>query len=106
MYKILLVEDDMALHYVYKKMKIWGENDFCISKIASNGKEALEILENDEFDMVVTDIRMPVLDGIGLLKKMSEKKIDIYTIILSSYDEFEYARQAMIYGAADFIVNR
>ena len=62
------------------------------------------MLENDEFDMVVTDIRMPVLDGIGLLKKMSEKKIDIYTIILSSYDEFEYARQAMIYGAADFIV--
>ena len=104
MYKILLVEDDMALHYVYKKMKIWSENDFCIRKIASNGKEALEMLENDEFDMVVTDIRMPVLDGIGLLKKMSEKKIDIYTIILSSYDEFEYARQAMIYGAADFIV--
>ena len=104
MYKILLVEDDMALHYVYKKMKIWSENDFCISKIASNGKDALEILEKDEFDMVVTDIRMPVLDGIGLLKKMSEKKIDIYTIILSSYDEFEYARQAMIYGAADFIV--
>ena len=56
-------------------MKIWSENDFCIRKIASNGKEALEMLENDEFDMVVTDIRMPVLDGIGLLKKCQRKKL-------------------------------
>lgn len=104
MYKILLVEDDMALHYVYKKMKVWEKNDFTIACIASNGKEALEVLERQEFDMLVTDIRMPVLDGICLLKKMSERKIDIYTIILSSYNEFEYARQAMIYGAADFIV--
>ena len=65
--------------------------DLGSSKIsASMGK-----IENDEFDMVVTDIRMPVLDGIGLLKKMSEKKIDIYTIILSSYDEFEYAQEVI-----------
>lgn len=104
MYKILLVEDDMALHYVYKRMKIWEEKGFCISDIATNGKEALKKLDVQKFDMIITDIRMPVLDGIGLLKKLSECDIDIYTIILSSYDEFEYARQAMIYGAADFIV--
>lgn len=104
MYKILLVEDDIALHYVYKRMKIWDEKGFCISDIAKNGKEALKKLDVQKFDMIITDIRMPVLDGIGLLKKISEYGMDIYTVILSSYDEFEYAKQAMIYGAADFIV--
>ncbi len=104
MYKILLVEDDMALHFVYKRMKVWNEEGFEINMTATNGRDALKILDEHKFDMVITDIRMPILDGIGLLKKMSEKQIKIYTIILSSYDEFEYARQAMIYGAADFVV--
>ncbi len=104
MYKILVVDDDAALRFVYRKMNVWKEQGFEIAKEASNGRDALENLKNEKFDVVITDIRMPILDGIEMLRKMRERGITIYTILLSSYNEFEYARQAMILGASDFVV--
>ena len=104
MYQILLVDDDFALRYVYRRMKIWEEMGFVIKDEASNGKEAYDLLQKNTYDVVITDIRMPVLDGIGLLKKMQEHRIMPYTILLSSYNEFEYARQALLLGASDFVV--
>lgn len=104
MYKILIVEDDSALRYVYSKMKAWKNCGFIIASEASNGKEALEILEKETFDLVMTDIRMPFVDGLSLLKAIKEKNIDTFSILVSSYNEFEYARQGLILGASDFIV--
>lgn len=104
MYKILIVDDDEALRFVYRKMTVWAEQGFEIAKESSNGRDALEILKQDTFDVVITDIRMPIVDGIEMLRKMREKGIMTYTILLSSYNEFEYARQAMILGASDFVV--
>ncbi len=104
MYRILLVEDDSALRYVYSKMKTWVGNGFEISAEASNGKEALELLDKEEFDLVVTDIRMPFVDGLTLLSKIKERSIDVVSVLLSSYNEFEYARQGLVLGAFDYIV--
>ena len=104
MYKILLAEDDSALRYVYSKMKTWVEHGFEITAEASNGRMALEILEKQHFDLVVTDIRMPLVDGLTLLKEIKKRKINVFSILISSYNEFEYARQGLILGAFDFIV--
>lgn len=104
MYRILIVDDDPALRFIYKKMSIWQEYGFEIIEESSNGKDSIEKQEKGSFDIIITDIRMPILDGIGMLQKMREKGIMTYTILLSSYNEFEYARQAMILGASDFIV--
>lgn len=104
MYKILLVEDDSAMRYIYKRMKTWVEQGFEIVAEASNGKTALELLEKQQFDIVVTDIRMPIVDGITLLKEIKKRKIDVFAILISSYNEFEYARQGLILGAFDYIV--
>lgn len=104
MYRILIVDDDAALRFVYRKMSVWKDYGFEIAEEASNGRDALEKLKKQNFDIVITDIRMPILDGIEMLRKMREKGIMTYTILLSSYNEFEYARQAMILGASDFIV--
>ena len=65
MYRILLVEDDEALRYVYARMNAWQENGFCLAAQAANGKQALEQLDKERFDLIVTDIRMPFVDGLA-----------------------------------------
>lgn len=104
MYKVLLVEDDTALRFIYSKMKTWSECGFSIAAEAANGKQALEILENKSFDLIFTDIRMPFVDGIEMLQKLHDNGNTIPVIFASSYDEFEYARQGLILGAFDYLL--
>lgn len=104
MYKVLIVEDDKNMCFLYRKMKEWENCGFRISNIVYNGKEALEQLEKNSYDVVVTDIRMPDMDGITLLKEIKEKDISVLTVLSSSYDEFEYARQGILFGTFDFLV--
>ena len=103
MYRVLIVEDDPALRYIYSKMKAWKKYDFIIASEVSNGKEALQILEQEKYDFIFTDIKMPFIDGLGLLEKLKELAIDSYIALMSSFSEFEYARQGMILGASDYI---
>ncbi|MBU5460362.1 response regulator transcription factor [Anaerostipes sp. MSJ-23] len=104
MYKVLIVEDDENMRFLYTKMKEWEECGFRIAATAENGKEALEKIEKQSFDMVLTDIRMPDMDGIALLKRIKEMEIPLVTVLVSSHDEFEYARQGILFGAFDFLV--
>ncbi len=104
MYNVLLVEDDAALRFIYSKMKTWTECGFKIAAEAANGKAALELLDKKEFDLIFTDIRMPFVDGIEMLRTLSEKGNTVPVIFASSYDEFEYARQGLILGAFDYLL--
>ncbi|MDE6425847.1 MAG: response regulator [Ruminococcus sp.] len=104
MYNVLLVEDDSTLRFIYSKMKTWTECGFTIAKQASNGKDALEILKKHTFDLIFTDIRMPFVDGIEMLRKLAASDNKIPVIFASSYDEFEYARQGLILGAFDYLL--
>ena len=104
MYRILLVEDDEALRYVYARMHAWQENGFCLAAQAANGKQALKQLEKERFDLIVTDIRMPFIDGLELLREMRRSEIQTPVILVSSYGEFEYAREGLVLGAFDYIV--
>lgn len=104
MYNVLLVEDDTTLRFIYSKMKTWTECGFRIAKQAGNGKDALAILEKESFDLIFTDIRMPFVDGIEMLRRLAEKGNTIPVVFASSYDEFEYARQGLILGAFDYLL--
>lgn len=104
MYKVLIAEDDEAVRYVYSRMKIWNECGFKLEKQVSDGREAIDTLESENFDLILTDIRMPWIDGIELLKKIRESGRDTEVIFVSTYNDFEYARQGLILGAFDYIL--
>ena len=104
MYKILLAEDDADMRFIYSRMSVWKECGFVIAKEVSNGKDALAVLRSEDFDLVLTDIRMPFIDGIELLGKINELGIDVAVAFISSYDEFEYARKGLVLGAFDYLL--
>lgn len=104
MYSVLLVEDDPTIRFIYKKMKEWNMLGFEIEKEAEHGKGALEALDEKKYDLVFTDVRMPVMNGIELVEKMNEKNYDNYVVIASYYDEFEYVRQGLRLGVTDYLI--
>ena len=104
MYKVMLVEDDEAIRYVYSKMKAWGKYGFCIVNEAENGKCAVEQIKSQDIDVIFTDIRMPQMDGITMMKEIRKDYPDVQFVFISSYNEFEYAREGLRLGAFDYIV--
>lgn len=104
MFKVMIVDDMEVLQRDVKRLKLWGENSgFIIEEEAKDGQEALEKLQAKSIDLVITDIRMPNMDGIELLQQISEKKLCPFTVLLSDYTEYNYARQGFLYGAFDYI---
>lgn len=104
MYNVLFVDDDISLRYIVSKMKVWNNSEFRITKQAKNGQEALEFLENYDFDVVITDIRMPIIDGLELLELIRERNIDVFVVLVSTYSEFEYAKRGLQLGAVDYVI--
>jgi two-component system response regulator YesN len=100
----MIVDDMDIVRIELKRFKLWEKNGFVIAGEARNGHEALEKLDKADFDMVITDIRMPKVDGIELLKRITEKKLCPCVILCSDYSEFRYAKQGLVLGAFDYIV--
>lgn len=105
LFKVLIVDDSDFQRMELKRLKLWGEiSGFIITGEARNGQEALEKMKLDSFDLVITDIRMPKVDGIELLIKIMEKGLASCVVFLSEYTEFRYAKQGLAYGAFDYLV--
>ncbi len=104
MYKVMLVDDMSICIKQIKRMRLWtGETDFSIAAEASNGYDALEILRNSRIDLLITDIKMPKIDGIELLKEVMEKELCPCVVLLSDYTDFTFAKQGIQYGAFDYL---
>ncbi len=105
MYKILLADDFAVFRKQIKRMKLWDSiTDFYIADEAGDGDEALIKMQTAEFDVLITDIKMPKMTGIELLQEVKEKGLCRCVVLLSEYTDFEYARQGLIMGAFDYIV--
>lgn len=100
----MLVEDEMFVRESIKMIVNWEELGFTILGEADNGEEALQLLQEKHFDLVITDIKMPVMDGVELLKQARELDLNCKFIMLSVMNEFEYVRQALEYGASNYIL--
>lgn len=95
MYKLILVDDETEMREGLKEVIPFEKLGFTVVGEASNGVEALQLCEQQEPDLVITDIRMPLMDGLTLCRKAHALLPTIQCIILSGYDDFEYARQAI-----------
>ena len=104
MYKVLFVDDDETIGFIVSKMKVWENSNFKITRYAQNGKEALLVLEKENFDLIITDIRMPIVDGLELLENIRERGDKTFLVLASTYSEFEYAKRGLQNGAIDYII--
>lgn len=103
MYTLLIVDDEEIIREGMVETFTINTPNFDIRQ-ACNGLEALSIIEAEHIDAMVLDIKMPKLDGVALLKILKEKNKFIKTIVLSGYEEFEYAKVALEYGAYKYIL--
>lgn len=104
MFKLLIVDDENQIRKGIRRILNWEEYGITICAEASDGKEALAMIEKCRPQIVLTDIKMPRMDGIALLKEIRNNGWDIKTIILSGYDDFSLVRQTMKYGAVDYLL--
>lgn len=99
--KLLVVEDDKALsEALVDTLSIAGYS----VDTAADGKRALGMLENEVYDLVISDIQMPNMDGTALLKKITANNITIPVMLMTAYASVEQAVEAMRYGAVDYLV--
>lgn len=104
MYKVLIVDDDKVSRYILKRYDKWNKFEFSIEAEACDGKEALNKLAINKFDLVITDIKMPGMNGIEFLSEIKSMNYDICVILMSTYSDFEYAKQGIRLGAFDYII--
>lgn len=106
MFEVLIVDDKEVFRRQLKRMPYWKENSekFRISYEAQNGLEALEILSENNVDVVITDIRMPFIDGIELLKEIHKGNLCRCVILLSEFADFSYAKEGILNGAFDYVL--
>jgi two-component system response regulator YesN len=100
----MIVDDMEVIRRDVKQLNVWGRTSgFIITEEAEDGVDALRKLEGSPVDLVITDIRMPNMGGIELLRNISEKKLCSFTVLLSDYTQYDYARQGFLYGAFDYL---
>ncbi|UOQ44215.1 response regulator transcription factor [Halobacillus salinarum] len=104
LYKVLIVDDEMLIRQGIINYIDWEQEGFEIAGEASNGIEALEVMEEIEPDIVITDVVMPGMDGIELVKVLKEKYPSVEIIVLSSFENFDYVRSTFQNGVADYIL--
>lgn len=104
MYKIMIVDDEVLARVGISALIPWEKHGFMLVGEAENGEKALDMAKKLHPDIIITDIRMPVLDGIELIKAMKRENFDTRFLVLSSYDDFEYVKEAMQNGADEYLL--
>lgn len=102
--KILIVDDEYLLRQGIKHLVDWKREGFDIVGEASNGKEALDLIETLKPHIVISDIIMPVMDGLELVKIIKERYPEIQIVILSGYSDFNYVKGTFKLGVNDYIL--
>ncbi|WP_322924240.1 response regulator [Paenibacillus campi] len=96
MYSVIVVDDEPMMLEGWQTMVDWEAYGFKLCGMATDGQEGLELARRLRPELLITDISMPVLDGIGLIKALREEPdVSMRTIIVSGYSEFDYVRQAL-----------
>ena len=104
MFQTLLVDDDFLVRSYLKTLDSWEKAGYEVVRDVQDGEEALEVMNQEKIDIVVTDISMPLMDGIELIKAVKKNWPEVSVIVLSCHDDFEYVKEAMRLGADEYIL--
>ena len=104
MIKTMLVEDEKIILEDLLTIIDWKAEGFEVVATARNGRQGLSFFEQYVPELIITDIRMPVMDGLAMLKSIKHIKPSVRFLILSAYNDFEYAKTALRLGAQDYIL--
>lgn len=102
--KLIVIDDEPIVPNALKKLIAWEQHGIEWIGAAENGTEALRLMERTLPDAILVDCRMPVMDGIELLREIKRRGWAVKSVVLSGHDEFEYAQQAMRLGASDYLL--
>ena len=104
MFTVILADDEPMILRGLERLIDWKTLEIEIIGTATDGNEALNLVKKLKPDILISDINMPELSGIELLKVLKDEERPPKVIFISGYQEFEYARDALKYGAIDYLV--
>lgn len=104
MYRVMIVDDEKYIRRSIINRVEWGKYGLEVVGEAADGEEAYAGVQLYQPDIILVDIRMPVLDGLGLIKLLAEEHSQIRVIILSAYQDFSYAKKAIQLGVEDYLL--
>lgn len=102
--RILVVDDEPMMRDVYKELIDWQAYGFTLVGTADDGKSALEMIQNETVDVVITDLKMPEMSGLELIRNASEKFPQVKFIVMSGYDDFHLVREAYKLGVKEYFL--
>lgn len=101
MFKLIIAEDDFELRQLFSHVLI--KNGFSVT-CAENGQQALELIHNDRFDLLISDVMMPILDGFSLVKMLREENNTLPVLMITAKDTFDDMREGFTSGTDDYMV--
>lgn len=103
-YKVLIADDEYWTREKIRNMIVWEDYHLTFLEPAQNGEEVLERLAQEKADILITDINMPFMDGVELVKKVKEIYPEIVVFVVSGYDNFDYVKQTLLAGAINYLL--
>ena len=104
MYRVVLLDDEEWILKGLQKKFPWKEHGFEVIASFSDSLEAMDYIQHHAVDAIFTDIRMPELSGIDLMKQVTEERPEIKFVFITGFSDFEYAREAIRNNAVDYIL--
>lgn len=103
-YSLIIVDDELKIRQGLQNLFPWANYGYEVKGIFANGQQTLDYLEKNKVDVVLTDICMPIMNGIELNQHIDEKYPDILVIFLTGYSDFHYMQAAIRHHAADYLL--
>lgn len=100
----MLVDDDFLVRTFLSRLTNWNAHGYSVVGAAQDGEQALEMTQEYQPDIIITDISMPVMDGITLIRRLKKENNPAKIVVLSCHDDFEYVREAMKLGADEYVL--
>ncbi|MCC3373974.1 response regulator [Cohnella sp. REN36] len=103
-YRAMIVEDNAIYRYAVKTIIDWRAHGFELAAEAINGKQALQVMDRESFDLILTDVSMPEMNGIDLIEAVKRRTPDTVVVMLSSFDDFQFVKDSLKLGAQDYLL--